>query len=389
MMRRKTIPVAVGGVVIGGDAPILVQSMTNTDTADVAATVAQIAALVGAGSELVRVTVNNEAAATAIPAIKEELMKRNITAPLVGDFHFNGHILLKKFPACAEFLDKYRINPGTVGSGVLHDKNFSEMIEAALRTAKPVRISANWGSTDRELLTRNMERNARRKKPKSDRAVLVDTLVESVIISAKRARMLGMAEDKIVVGVKVSEVDTVIEANRLLAKACNYPIHLGLTEAGTGTAGVVVSTTACSALLREGIGDTIRVSLTPLPGEPRTNEVKVARLILQAAGARQFVPHVTSCPGCGRTENDRYQRLAARVKEFAAARLPAQMRVAVMGCVVNGPGEAQYADVAISLPGRSEQPMAVVFVKGKPYKTLRGDKIEEEFLAILDSFARA
>ncbi len=400
-MRRTSHPVSVGGVVIGGGAqgshaaPIAIQSMTNTDTADVAATVSQVIELVEAGSELVRVTVNNEAAAAAVPLIKKELVQRGVNVPLIGDFHYNGHLLLAKFPECAQALDKYRINPGNVGSGDRHDANFEAIIKTAIKNDKPVRIGVNWGSLDAELFTSLMNENGKRETPLSDDEVTVEAMVQSALNSAALAEKLGMPKNKIIVGVKTSDVMSVVDATRKLASRCEYPIHLGLTEAGTGMKGAIASSAAMSMLLMEGIGDTIRISLTPEPGGSRTQEVEACKLLLQSLKLRFFQPFVTSCPGCGRTENARYQDLAQKVNEYMKKRLPewkkvrpnvSELHVAIMGCVVNGPGESRRADIAISLPGRSEEPIAMVFTKGKLLTTLRGGDITAEFLKILETF---
>ena len=398
--RRKSQQVLVGSVTVGGLAPVVIQSMTNTDTADVAATVRQVRELTNAGSELVRVTVNNEAAAVAVPEIVRQLKAAGCDVPIIGDFHYNGHILLTKFPQCARALAKYRINPGNVGSGELHEKNFRIMIEAAIAYDKPVRIGVNWGSLDRELLTRMMDENAlsaaqTRTKPKSDQEVLLDALVESALQSAKMAEKIGLPANKIILSVKTSEVPHVIKAYEMLAARCDYALHLGLTEAGMGTKGIVASSAALAVLLHNGIGDTIRVSLTPEAGESRAKEVEVCQRLLQTMGLRQFRPIVTSCPGCGRTGNDLFQRLAKEVNEYVGVRMPEwkkrvpgveKLKIAVMGCVVNGPGESQHADIALSLPGKSEKPIATVFVSGKLTKTLRGENIGKEFLEILEEF---
>lgn len=385
--RRKSLQVQVGSVQVGGGAPVAVQSMTNTDTADISATVAQILELAGAGSEMVRVTVNNEAAAKAVPHIIERLRGAHCGVPIIGDFHYNGHILLKKFPECAKALDKYRINPGNAGEG------FDYLVECALKYEKPVRIGVNWGSLDRVLLTKNMNGNAKRKVPKSDQDVLLETLVESALSSAFRAEKLGLAPNRIILSVKTSQVQDVICAYEMLAARCTYAMHLGLTEAGMGAKGLIASSAALSVLLQKGIGDTIRISITPGVGEPRTQEVSACLMLLQSLGLRQFRPLVTSCPGCGRTGNELFQRLAKEVDEYVERRMPAwraercgaeNLKIAVMGCVVNGPGEARHADIALSLPGKSEEPLASVFVKGKLVKTLRGEDIGVEFLKILE-----
>lgn len=388
VQRRKSQKVIIGNIEIGSGTPVAIQSMTNTDTSDVAATVAQAIELIDAGSELVRVTVNNEEAAKAIPNIKEALLKKNYDAPLIGDFHYNGHLLLTKFPECARALDKYRINPGNVGRG------FEIMIECALKNNKPVRIGVNWGSVDRGLLTKMMDENAQQKNPKSDQEVLLETLVQSALESAKHAERLGMAADKIVLSVKTSDVQHVIQAYQMLAERCDYALHLGLTEAGMGMKGLIASSAALGVLLQHGIGDTIRISLTPAPGESRTREVEACQLLLQSIGLRQFRPIVTSCPGCGRTGSDLFQHLTSEVNDYIRQKMPEwkrqhrgveNLKVAVMGCVVNGPGESRHADIALSLPGKSEEPMATVFVKGKLFKTLRGGDLGKEFLKILET----
>lgn len=385
---RKSQKVVIGKVNIGGGEPIAIQSMTNTDTADIAATVAQIIGLTNAGSELVRVTVNNEEAAQAVPRIREELLKHKCHTPLIGDFHYNGHLLLKKNPKCAVALDKYRINPG-------NEYDFNSMIECALRNGKPVRIGVNWGSLDRALLTKMMDENAKSRLSKSDQEVLIQTLVESALSSAKRAEKLGMPSNRIVLSVKTSEVQAVIQAYELLAKQCDYAFHLGLTEAGMGIKGLIASSAALGVLLQQGIGDTIRISLTPEAGEPRTREVEACQLLLQTMGFRQFRPLVTSCPGCGRTGNELFQHLTKEVNEYIATRMPVwkrdhrgieNLKVAVMGCVVNGPGESKHVDIALSLPGISEEPMASVFVKGKLFKTIRSGDIGLQFQDILEEF---
>lgn len=386
-MIRISKRVQIGNIAIGGGNPVAIQAMTDTDTADVATTVEQILELAAAGAEIVRVTVNNEYAAKAVPKIKEKLLAAGCMAPLVGDFHYNGHILLAKFPECAQALDKYRINPGNVKIKI--------MIKRALKYGKPVRIGVNWGSLDRELLTEMMEENGARKAPKSDRSILIDALVASALNSAREAQALGLPADRIVLSVKTSDVSCVIEAYEKLAAECDYALHLGLTEAGAGMRGIVASSAALAVLLKKGIGDTIRVSLTPEPGEPRSREVEACKYLLQSLGFRQFAPEVTSCPGCGRTGSDFFQRVAKEVNDYVAARMPEwkrahvgieKMKVAVMGCVVNGPGEARHADIALSLPGKTEEPMASVFVKGKLLKTLRGGNVAAEFLEILEEY---
>ena len=392
--RRRSVAVRVGNVVIGGDHPIAVQAMTNTETADVEATARQIVHLAEAGSELVRITVNHEEAAAAVPRIVERVRARGCTVPIVGDFHYNGHVLLTRYPDCAAALDKYRINPGNVGTRQ-RDKNFAQIIEVALRHEKPVRIGVNWGSLDQQLLTALMDENARRPDPKSAREVTLEAMVESALRSASLAEELGMPHDRIVISAKVSEVQDLIAVYRSLARRCDYPLHLGLTEAGMGMKGIVATTAGLAVLLQEGIGDTIRVSLTPSPGGDRAEEVRVAQQILQSLGLRSFTPQVTSCPGCGRTASTFFQQMAKDVQDYIQRRMPAwrqaypgveKLRVAVMGCVVNGPGESRHADIGISLPGRFEEPTAPVFVDGEKIATLRGEHIVEDFLQILEQY---
>jgi len=393
--RRVSVPVRVGSVVVGGNAPIVVQSMTNTDTADVAATVSQVAALARAGSEVVRITVNNEAAAAAVPEIRDRLLGMNVPVPLVGDFHFNGHKLLANYPACAEALDKFRINPGNVGRGKKKDEQFASIIEMACRYEKPVRIGVNWGSLDQALVVRMMDDNARLPKPREAAEVTREAMVVSALESARRAEQLGLPHDRIVISVKVSAVQDNIAVYRLLAGQCDYPLHLGLTEAGMGTKGVVASTAALAVLLQEGIGDTIRISLTPEPGGDRTEEVRVAQEILQSMGLRSFTPMVVACPGCGRTTSDYFQRLAREIQSFLRLQMPVwrehhpgveEMVVAVMGCVVNGPGESRRANIGISLPGTGEIPVAPVYVDGEKTVTLKGDRIAEEFQQLVTDY---
>jgi (E)-4-hydroxy-3-methylbut-2-enyl-diphosphate synthase len=393
--RRKSRQVQVGHVAIGGEAPIVVQSMTNTDTADVAATVRQVADLARAGSEIVRVTVNNTEAAAAVPAIRERLDAMGISAPLVGDFHFNGHRLLSQHPACAEALAKLRINPGNVGRGSKRDEQFATMIEIACRTSKPVRIGVNWGSLDPELLARMMDENARRPQPEESAVVTRRALVASALDSARQAEALGLAHDAIILSCKVSGVQDLIAVYRDLAAQCDYALHLGLTEAGMGSKGIVASTAALAVLLQEGIGDTIRISLTPEPGGDRTREVVVAQEILQTLGLRSFAPMVIACPGCGRTTSTYFQELADRIQGWLRAQMPGwrgrfpgveNMHVAVMGCVVNGPGESKHANVGISLPGSGENPVAPVFVDGVKTVTLKGDHIAADFQRIVEQY---
>lgn len=392
--RRRTVVVDIGGVKIGGGHPIAVQSMTNTDTADVEATVQQVMHLAEAGSELVRITVNNEDAAKAVPEIVNQLHKRGCTVPIIGDFHYNGHLLLTRYPECADALAKYRINPGNVGSK-RRDENFATIIDVAKRWGKPVRIGVNWGSLDQQLLTEMMDENARRDDPLDAATVTRHAIIESALRSAALAEKEGLPHDRIVISVKVSEPPELIAINRALAARCEYPLHLGLTEAGMGMKGIVASTAALAVLLEEGIGDTIRVSLTPTPGGDRAEEVRVAQQILQSLGLRQFMPQVTSCPGCGRTTSTFFQEMAADVQRHLIARMPEwrerypgveSLKVAVMGCVVNGPGESKHADIGISLPGTFEEPKAPVYADGKLVTTLRGDDLVERFLEILDDY---
>jgi len=382
-------------VTVGGDAPVRVQSMTNTDTVDALGTAIQVKELALAGSELVRITVNTPEAAQAVPYIREQLDRMGIDVPLVGDFHYNGHRLLTEFPDCAQALSKYRINPGNVGKGDKRDRQFAQMIEAALRYDKVVRIGVNWGSLDQELLASLMDDNAKRSQPWSPQEVMYQALVNSALQSADMARELGMAPEQIILSCKVSGVQDLISVYRGLAQRCDYPLHLGLTEAGMGTKGTVASAAALSVLLQEGIGDTIRVSLTPQPGEARTQEVVVAMEILQALGLRTFVPSVTACPGCGRTTSTLFQELAKQIDDFLRAQMPVwraqypgveALKVAVMGCIVNGPGESKHADIGISLPGNGEAPAAPVFIDGEKALTLRGERIAEEFQQIVQDY---
>ncbi len=395
--RRRSTGVSIGGRMVGADAPILVQSMTNTDTADVAATVEQVSALAVAGSEVVRITVNNAEAAAAVPVIREALDRRGINVPLVGDFHFNGHRLLAQHPACAEALAKLRINPGNVGKGARRDEQFATMIDFACRYDKPVRIGVNWGSLDQELLARLMDENSRLSRPRDAAVVMRSALVTSALESAQQAESLGLAHDRIVLSCKVSGVQDLIAVYRDLAARCDYPLHLGLTEAGMGSKGIVASTAAMAVLLQEGIGDTIRVSLTPEPGGDRTREVIVAQELLQTMGLRSFAPLVIACPGCGRTTSTVFQELANRIQGYLRAQMPVwrdhypgveNMHVAVMGCVVNGPGESKHANIGISLPGSGETPVAPVFVDGEKTVTLKGANIAEEFQRIVDEYVR-
>ncbi len=396
--RRTTRQVMIGAVPIGGGAPIVVQSMTNTDTADVAATVAQVSALADAGSQIVRITVNTAEAAAAVGEIRARLDAQGCAVPLVGDFHFNGHKLLAEFPACAAALAKYRINPGNVGKGSRRDPQFALMIEHAIRHAKPVRIGVNWGSLDAALLARLMDENAASATPRDADAVMREALVTSALDSARQAEALGLAGDRIVLSCKVSNVQDLVVVYRELARRCDYPLHLGLTEAGMGSKGIVASTAAMAVLLQEGIGDTIRVSLTPEPDGDRTKEVVVAQEILQTMGLRSFTPMVAACPGCGRTTSTYFQELAARIQQFLRTSMPAwrarypgvaELQVAVMGCVVNGPGESKLANVGISLPGTGEAPVAPVYVDGHKTVTLKGERIAEEFQQIVEDYVRA
>ena len=394
-MRHSTHSVRVRDVLIGSEHPVAVQSMTNTATEDIRATVRQVAELYRAGSELVRITVNTEEAARAVPAIREGLDALNLDVPLVGDFHFNGHRLLTEYPECAGALDKYRINPGNVGSGEKKDAQFAAMIETAMRYEKPVRIGVNWGSLDKQLVVRMMDENSRLPVPKDADLVTRDIMVASALGSAKRAEELGMPSDRIIISCKMSGVQDLIGVYQALAKQCNYALHLGLTEAGMGSRGIVASTAALAVLLQQGIGDTIRISLTPEPGQPRTREVEVAQQILQSMGFRSFAPMVIACPGCGRTTSTYFQELAKKIEDYLKRKMPEwreqhpgveEMNVAVMGCIVNGPGESRHANIGISLPGTGESPAAPVFVDGKKFRTLKGEGIAEEFIAILDDY---
>jgi (E)-4-hydroxy-3-methylbut-2-enyl-diphosphate synthase len=395
--RRQTPTVLIGGVPVGSAHPIVVQSMTNTDTADVAATVAQVRDLARAGSELVRVTVNHDEAARAVPAIVEELDRQGVAVPLVGDFHYNGHLLLSRYPECARALAKYRINPGNVG-GKRHDEHFRAILEVALRSDKPVRIGVNWGSLDQQLLTELMDANAASAEPRTARDVTMQAMVESALQSAALAEAAGMAHDRIVLSAKVSGVQDLVDVYRMLASRCDYPLHLGLTEAGLAMKGMVASAAGLSILLQEGIGDTIRVSLTPEPGGDRTEEVRVAQQVLQSLGIRSFTPQVTSCPGCGRTTSTFFQSMAREIEDYLRDQMPTwrarypgveELKVAVMGCVVNGPGESKHAHIGISLPGTFEEPKAPVYVDGRLHLTLKGDRIVAEFLALLEGYVEA
>jgi (E)-4-hydroxy-3-methylbut-2-enyl-diphosphate synthase len=396
--RRKSVTGSIGGVKVGGDAPVVVQSMTNTDTADIASTVKQVAALAKAGSELVRVTVNNEEAAAAVAPIVEQLDAQGVRVPIIGDFHYNGHILLKQYPECARALAKYRINPGNVGIGRKDDNNFRTMIEVAAENQKPVRIGVNWGSLDQALLTRMMDENSLLPEPKDAREVTMEAMVVSALNSASLAEKYGLRPDQIILSAKVSGVQDLIDVYRSLAARCSYPLHLGLTEAGMGAKGIVASSTALGVLLQEGIGDTIRVSLTPAPGGDRTEEVRVGQQILQSLGIRSFTPQVTACPGCGRTTSTFFQEMAQQIQSYLRDQMPVwkgrytgveEMKVAVMGCVVNGPGESKHASLGISLPGTFEEPKAPVYVDGRLFTTLKGDKIVAEFIQILDDYVES
>ena len=395
LLRHRTRQVLVGKVRIGGEAPVVVQSMTNTDTADVLGTAMQVAELARAGSEIVRITVNNEAAAAAVPKIRDRLLALNMDVPLVGDFHYNGHKLLTDFPACAEALAKLRINPGNVGAGRKRDPQFAAIVELACRHDKPVRIGVNWGSLDQSVLARIMDANAKRAEPRDAGAVMREALVVSALESAAKAEEYGLGRDRIILSAKVSSVQDLIAVYRDLARRSDYALHLGLTEAGMGSKGIVGSTAALAVLLQEGIGDTIRISLTPEPGGSRTQEVVVAQEILQTMGLRAFTPMVTACPGCGRTTSTFFQELASGIQEYVRAQMPVwreqydgveNMTLAVMGCVVNGPGESKHANIGISLPGTGETPAAPVFVDGEKVVTLRGDNIAAEFKALVDNY---
>jgi (E)-4-hydroxy-3-methylbut-2-enyl-diphosphate synthase len=395
IQRRKSVTAKIGNVRVGGDVPVVVQSMTNTDTADVQSTVQQVAQLARAGSEMVRVTVNNDAAAQAVPAIFEELAKQNIHVPIIGDFHYNGHLLLTKYPECAQALAKYRINPGNVSVGRKNDDNFRAMVEVAVKNDKPVRIGVNWGSLDQQLLTRMMDENSRSANPKDARDVTMDAMVESALRSAELAEEFGLPHNYIILSAKVSGVQDLIDVYRSLAARCDYPLHLGLTEAGMGAKGIVGSAAGLAVLLQEGIGDTIRVSLTPAPNGNRAEEVFVGQQILQSLGIRSFTPQVTACPGCGRTTSTFFQEMAEQIQSYLRTSMPAwkdkypgieELKVAVMGCVVNGPGESKHANIGISLPGTFEEPKAPVFVDGRLMTTLKGDHIVAEFFDILNEY---
>jgi (E)-4-hydroxy-3-methylbut-2-enyl-diphosphate synthase len=395
--RRSSIGVSVGNVRVGAGAPVVVQSMTNTDTADAAGTARQVAELARAGSELVRITVDREEAAAAVPLIRDHLLQMNVDVPLVGDFHYNGHLLLKQYPECAKALDKYRINPGNVGFKEKQDRNFAQMIDIAIANSKPVRIGVNWGSLDQALLTKLMDENAKSLSPLSVRAVMHEAIVQSGLFSAARAEELGLPRDKIIISAKCSEVQDLIAVYRLLAARGDYALHLGLTEAGMGSKGIVASTAALSVLLQEGIGDTIRISLTPEPGGDRTREVIVAQEILQTMGMRAFAPMVIACPGCGRTTSTVFQELAQDIQAYVRTRMPEwrssypgfeTLQLAVMGCIVNGPGESKHADIGISLPGTGELPTAPVYIDGKKVKTLRGENLSGQFKDIVEDYVK-
>src|SRR5262244_962832 len=395
IQRRKSVTATIGGVRVGGDAPVVVQSMSNTDTADVSGTIEQVAQLARAGSELVRVTVNNDAAAQAVPAIVEGLEKQNIHVPIIGDFHYNGHLLLTKYPDCARALAKYRINPGNVSVGRKDDNNFRAMVEVAVKNRKPVRIGVNWGSLDQQLLTRMMDENSRLPEPLDAREVTMEAMVISALNSAAIAEKYGLRADQIIISAKVSGVQDLLDVYRSLAARCSYALHLGLTEAGMGMKGIVASSAALAPLLMQGIGDTIRVSLTPAPNGDRSEEVLTAQQILQSLGIRSFTPQVTACPGCGRTTSTFFQEMAQQIQSYLRDSMPMwktkypgveEMKLAVMGCVVNGPGESKHANIGISLPGTFEEPKAPVFVDGRLMVTLRGANIVSEFIKILDEY---
>jgi (E)-4-hydroxy-3-methylbut-2-enyl-diphosphate synthase len=392
--RRATTTVDIGGVLVGSEHPIVVQSMTNTDTADPDATAIQVAQLAHAGSELVRITVNNDEAAAAVPVIRDKLDRLGVGVPLIGDFHYNGHLLLTQHPAAAQALAKYRINPGNVGSKH-HDANFQRIVEVAVANGKPVRIGVNWGSLDQQLLTELMDANAALPEPRDSREVMIEAMLQSALRSAALAEETGLGHDRIIISAKVSGVQDLVEVYTQLAERCDFPLHLGLTEAGMGSRGIISSTAGLAILLQRGIGDTIRVSLTPEPGGDRTQEVQVAQQVLQSLGLRSFTPQVSACPGCGRTTSTFFQEMARDIGAYLAERMPAwreshpgveEMKVAVMGCVVNGPGESKHADIGISLPGTFEEPVAPVFVDGEKLTTLRGDDIVPRFLEILDGY---
>jgi len=394
--RRPTVSVDVGGVLVGSAHPVVVQSMTNTDTADPDGTAIQVARLTHAGSQLVRVTVNTEAAAAAVPEMMRKLRDLGVDVPVIGDFHYNGHKLLVEYPDMARLLAKYRINPGNVGAK-RHDEHFSTIVRVAIENDVPVRIGVNWGSLDQQLLTEMMEQNARLAEPRDARAVMIDAMIESAMRSADLAEATGLGHDRIIISAKVSGVRDLVDVYRLLAARSDYPLHLGLTEAGMGDKGIIASTAGLALLLNEGIGDTIRVSLTPEPGAPREREVEVAQQVLQSMGLRSFLPQVSACPGCGRTTSTFFQEMAQQIQTYLKDRMPEwkethpgaeELRVAVMGCVVNGPGESKHADIGISLPGTFEEPVAPVFIDGKLDRTLRGDRLVDEFIEILEDYVR-
>ncbi len=397
LVRRRAVTVDVGGVRVGSDAPVVVQSMTNTDTADVESTVQQVAALARAGSELVRITVNNDAAAKAVPYIVDGLAAKGWSTPIIGDFHYNGHLLLRKYPECARALAKYRINPGNVSIGRKDDDNFRTMVECAVDNQKPVRIGVNWGSLDQALLTRMMDENSRSLRPLEARDVMLEAMVVSALDNAAAAERYGLRRDQIILSAKVSNVRDLLDCYTELARRCDYALHLGLTEAGMGMKGIVASTAGLAPLLLQGIGDTIRVSLTPTPGGDRSEEVRCGQQILQSLGIRSFMPQVTSCPGCGRTTSTYFQELAERIQNYLVEQMPEwkqqytgveELKLAVMGCIVNGPGESKHANIGISLPGTFEEPKAPVYVDGKLFCTLKGDHIVEEFQVILDEYVQ-
>jgi (E)-4-hydroxy-3-methylbut-2-enyl-diphosphate synthase len=398
IFRRKTVVTRIGNVLVGSGHPVAIQSMTNTDTADVAATAAQVAVLARTGSELVRITVNTREAAAAVPQIVRSLRDQGVDVPIIGDFHYNGHILLTEFPECALSLAKYRINPGNVGVGKRHDENFRRMIQVAIDNEKPVRIGVNWGSLDQALLSRLMDENAASPEPKDARAVTLEAIIASAVDSATLAETYGLPHDRIILSAKVSNVQDLIDAYRALALRCDYPLHLGLTEAGLGVKGIIASAAALSVLLQEGIGDTIRVSLTPQPNGDRAEEVRVCQQILQSLGIRSFTPQVTACPGCGRTTSTFFQEMADQIQTYLREQMPSwkeryhgveELKVAVMGCVVNGPGESKHSNIGISLPGTGEEPKAPVFVDGRLLTTLRGPTLVEEFIRILGDYVAA
>lgn len=394
-MRHQTHQVQIGSVTIGGTNPVAIQSMTNTPTADIEATYAQIVELVQAGSELVRITVNDQEAAKAVPFIKERMVAHGLKTPLIGDFHYNGHTLLRNHTDCAQSLDKYRINPGNVGTKEAHDYNFRTMVEIAIKHQKPVRIGVNWGSLDQELFTKLMDVNSWQKSPLSSQEVLYEAMVQSALNSAELAEKTGLTPDKIVLSVKMSDVQDVVKVYQILASRCHYALHVGLTEAGQGAKGLIASSAALAILLQQGIGDTIRISLTPEPGAARAREVEACQLLLQTMGIRNFRPLISSCPGCGRTSSDFYQQLAKQINDHISEKMPEwshkypgieNLKIAVMGCIVNGPGESRHADIGISLPGKTEAPIAPVYVHGRQYTVLKGQNIPQEFIQILDEY---